>query len=79
MQGPLPNSSSVNVLPELMQNLFDYDGGNNVIYSGYAVQGASQNATVWTIYYFTYNGSGQCTSRQIAIDSWSNRYNAIYS
>lgn len=33
---------------------FDYSGGENVVYSGYAVRGTATSAPSWTITKYTY-------------------------
>ncbi len=47
-------------------------------YMGYAPKGLAASSTGWLLQKFTYDGSRQCTLRQIAYDSWDNRATATY-
>lgn len=44
------------------------------VYHGFAVAGSKNEDSVWTIYKFTYNASGNATRRQIVYKKdWTNR------
>lgn len=68
-------------IPSNMQMRADYlartDG--NPIYLGYAPKGLASSLGGWLLHKYTYDGSDQCTLRQIAYDSWDNRATASYS
>ncbi len=62
------------------QGLWDYVGGTNAIYAGFAVRGLAQASAGWTLIKFTYDGNNNVTQRQIAYDSWNNRATtAVYA
>lgn len=48
-------------------------------YLGFAPRGLATNTTGWLLQKFTYDGSRQCTLRQIAYDTWDNRASATYA
>lgn len=68
-------------IPSNMQMRADYgtrtDGQPD--YIGYAPRGLSESSSGWLLHYYTYDSSGQCTSRLIAYDSWSNKSTASYA
>ena len=72
MGAPL-NSTPTNIVPDLMQNLFDYSGGTFVVYAGYAPMGAATTDDKWTIFLYSYDGNNNVTSKQTWLGKWSQR------
>ena len=77
------NSISVNKVSSGTQARFEYDSNDNCIYVGEAPRGSSVNdTTAWTLTKFTWVAgtvSGyNCTQKQVAYDSWTNRSTATY-
>ena len=62
-------------------DLADYDANSNVIYVGYAPQGALSSDTKWIIYKLSYDGSNRYTGSVVsAFNSiWDNRTTIAYS
>lgn len=62
-----------------------FDGSNNPIYIGSALQGSAKSASVWQIRKLTYDGSNNVTDIQFANGSpdynaiWNNRASLSYS
>lgn len=48
-------------------------------YIGFAPRSLASSTSGWLLQKFTYDGSSQCTLRQIAYDSWDNRASATYA
>lgn len=67
------NSIPTNVVPDLMQTIFDYASGTNVVYAGYAARGIATTADAWTIFYYTYDGNNNMLTKQTAFGPWSQR------
>ena len=61
------------------QAIWIYNGSNQVIYACYAPRGLATSTTGWLLQKFTYDGSGNCTQRQIAYDAQTNYLTASYS
>lgn len=78
MGAPL-NSLPTNVVPDTMQNLYDYQGGNFVIYAGYAKQGLANTSDGWIIFLYTYDGNNNVTSKQTWLGAWSQRTAGVYA
>jgi YD repeat-containing protein len=58
---------------------FVYNELGQCIYVGSAVRGKSTADTqAWTLFRFTYDGSGNCIEKQVAFDSWDRREVADY-
>ena|SRR3990167_745987 len=80
-------SISVNVEtnPDTKTTVLDYDGSNNLIYSGLASPGSSKAVAVWQIKKYTYDGSSNLTDIQYADGNleydniWNNRASGSYS
>ena len=64
-----------------LQEKFDYDSNNRIIYYGTAPQGNLTSQSTWTINNFTYDGSGNLINKQTApINSiWDNRTTLTYT
>ena len=77
------NSISVNKAANDFVNRFEYDANDNCIYAGTAPRGAGIGENVWIIYKYTWAAgtvSGfNCTLKETAFDTWSNRATATYS
>lgn len=68
-------------IPTNLQMRADYDGQTDGLpkYLGFGTRGLASSTTGWLLQQFTYDGSRQCTLRQIAYDSWDNRAAATYA
>jgi hypothetical protein len=67
-------------IPSNMQMRAQYSSTDGLPdYLGFAPKGLASGATGWLLQKFTYDGSRQCTLRQIAYDSWTNVATASYS
>lgn len=68
-------------IPSNMQMRADYDGQTDGLpkYMGYAPRSLASSATGWLLQKFTYDGSRQCTLRQIAYGIWDNRATETYA
>ncbi len=77
-------ASRMTEVPSNMKARYEWSG-SNCIYAGYAINGTAENKTDngvdtgWIIQMFTYDGSNNCTQRDIAFGNWSNRASYSYS
>ena len=78
MGAPL-NSTPTNVVPDLMQNIYDYSGGTLVVYAGYAPQGLATTSDGWTIFLYTYDSNNNVLSKQTWLGKWSQRTLGSYT
>lgn len=72
------NSFTITEAPGNLQNRYDYDGGELVVYAGYAPMGSVSSEDRWTIFKYTYSGS-QVTLKQTAYGNWDNRATYTYA
>ena len=56
----------------------NFDGSNSYDYNGYAPEGSSESANVWTITRLTINAFGSVTKGVATNASWTNRVSATY-
>jgi|GEM_PF-1449883 len=67
-----------------MTTRLDYEGGNNIIYAGYAQPGSEETDPVWQIRKMEYDGNGNLTSVKFAGGTaafdkiWNNRDSYTY-
>lgn len=68
-------------IPPNQQMRADYDvrTDGQPVYLGFAPRGLAAGTDGWLLYKFTYDGSNQCTLRQVAYDDWTNRATATYA
>lgn len=70
---------------ENLQQIFEYDGSNNLIYQAWASPGSVTSAAVWRIRKLTYNGVPLVTNIQFPAGSpafafaWDSRATYSYS
>jgi len=57
----------------------NFDGSNSYSYNGYAVQGSSESANVWTITRLTINAFGSVTKGVATNVAWTDRVTVIYT
>lgn len=70
----------VTEIPSNMQMRAQYSSTDGLPdYLGFAPRGLAVGNTGWLLQKFTYDGSRQCTLRQIAYDSWNNVATASYA
>lgn len=65
-------------VPSNQQARWVYDSSGNCIYAAYTASGRAESDAGWLIQKFTWSG-GNCTSRLIAYDSFSNYLTASYA
>lgn len=63
-------------IPSNMKARFEWSSGN-CIYAGFAPRGLAEATNGWLIHKYTYSGS-DCTERNIAYGSWTNRASLTY-
>lgn len=73
----LVNSTTITEGPSSLQNRYEYNVDQTVLYAGYAPWGTEQTDDVWTIFKYTYT-SQQVTLKQTAFGAWSDRANLTY-
>lgn len=62
------------------QAMFDYSGGTNVIWDGYAPMGTPTNSSGWLMRHFTYDSNSNILTRQIAYPGvWASHATTTYS
>ncbi len=81
--GPFIGSANATPIKDMQGDfilLMDYGARNDgqPVYVGFAQRNTPTSTVAWTIYYFTYDGDEQLTSRRTAYDSWDNRETATY-
>lgn len=57
---------------------YDYDVSNNVIYSGFALRGATAS-DMWYLSKYTVDGSNNTTLIERGYDTWTDRASATYA
>jgi hypothetical protein len=65
----------------LMQARFDYEGGSNVVYAGFAPSGKGEGEAFWVISKFTYDVNDNITAAQMAPkgSNWTARGGYTYT
>jgi len=82
---PLPSGAATNSeVGNYYTSAYDYDGSNNLIYSGRAVGGSSKASNVWQIKKYTYSGSNLTDIQWAGGDQeydniWNDRVSLSYS
>lgn len=71
-------SQTTTEAPSSLQNRYEYDVNQLVIYAGYAPMGRVSSSIEWTIFKYTYVNS-QVTVKQTAFGAWDDRTLLIYS
>lgn len=61
-----------------MQALFAFDGSGNLEYLGYGAKGLAEGTEGWLLYKFTWDASGNISSRKTAYGTWTGRATATY-
>jgi hypothetical protein len=64
-------------IPSNMKARFEWSG-TNCIYAGFAPKGLAEGANGWLVQKFTYDGSNNCTERNIAYGNWTARSGYTY-
>ena len=65
-------------VPNNMKMRVEYSSGN-AIYVGYAPRGLAEGTDGWLLFKYTYDGSNQCTDKDVAYGNWTNRAAESYS
>jgi hypothetical protein len=73
-------ANRITEIPSNMQMRAAYSSTDGLPdYVGFAPRSLASSDSGWLLQKFTYDGSRQCTLRQIAYDSWDNRATATYA
>lgn len=75
----LVNSITVTENISTLQRRTAYTAANLPEYIGYAPKGAATSDNSWTIFKYTYNGTGLETLKQTSYDAWDNYLTADYA
>lgn len=59
-------------LPINLQERHEYDGSNQITYSGYAPKGLAEGSDGWMLFEYTWSG-GNMTKKLVAYGNWTNR------